>query len=543
MDSMVASVLNTGFESPSSSLHGAGDWTEATGDEEAGENLDNSNGTPVPLQGIPWTAVDQGETDATQTGAVSKRRRQQSFDHLPLETSALDHSHKPQMAFEAMVDAIATECNAEVKLRGRLNLNDQIADATLRLQRRDKIQMPWDNLPHKRVWPSLSLEGKFKLGRFDKPSSQPVDSIIEAKQTQWISDQPFAGKRLMASRFAQSDDALLSGALSKLRNIILFNPADSQLGRALVSKAGSLIAEDVLQKSLRDSVAGKAVSTIVKRVSDYNKFAHFLVTTCHRRPLCPDESSFYQYVCHMQQSGFGATAGATLLKAWSFFRYTFGVDAESQASLISGRVRGVVNSMFATKRKLTQAPPIPTDYVYKMELYMRTGKSSQVQTVVGFMLFCIYSCARFGDASRADPACLQFQHSTSSDLTLVEANLSEYKTATGERRAILLPLIALGCGLDAFSWSAEWRLARQRSGADSMAFLMCADDHNGEKWLPRRMTTAEGSFWLKDILVMLGMSADHAAAYSTHSLKATCLSWAAKAGSLTMQDRVVAWTP
>ena len=98
----------------------------------------------------------------------------------------------------------------------------------------------------------------------------------------------------MASRFAQSDDALLSGALAKLRNIILFNPADSQLGRALVSKAGSLIAEeDVLQKSLRDSVSAKAVSTIVKRVSDYNKFAHFLVTTCRKRPLCPDESAFY----------------------------------------------------------------------------------------------------------------------------------------------------------------------------------------------------------------------------------------------------------
>ena len=539
MDHMAALVVNTGFESPSSSLHGAGDLTEATGDDEAEENLGNSNGTPVPLQGIPWTGIDEDEGDATQLGAATKRRRQQSFDHLPLETSALDHSHKPQVAFEAMIDAIATECNAEIKLRGRLN--DQIADATFRLQRREKFQMPWDNLPHKKVWQSFSFGNQFKLpllGRFDKPSSQPVSSMVEAKQTQWICDQPFAGKRLMASRFAQSDDALLSGALAKLRNIILFNPADSQLGRALVSKAGSLIAEDVLQKSLRDSVSAKAVSTIVKRVSDYNKFAHFLVTTCRKRPLCPDESAFYQYVCYMQQSGFGATAGATLLKAWSFFRYTFGVDAEDQASLISGRVRGVVNSMFATKRKLTQAPPIPTDYVYKMELYMRTGKSSRVQTVVGFMLFCIYSCARFGDASRADPACLQFQHSTSSDLTLVEANLSEYKTATGERRAILLPLIALGCGLDAFSWSAEWRLARQRSGADGMAFLMCADDHNGEAWLTRRMTTAEGSFWLKDILVMLGMSADQAAAYSTHSLKATCLSWAAKAGSLTMQERL-----
>ena len=101
------------------------------------------------------------------------------------------------------------------------------------------------------------------------------------------------------------------------------------------------------------------MSTVVKRVSDYNRFAEFLV----RRPLCPDEESFYRYVCHMQGSGFGATAGGTLLKAWAFFRYTFGIDAESQAALVSGRVRGVVNNMFATKRKLEQAPPIPADYM------------------------------------------------------------------------------------------------------------------------------------------------------------------------------------
>ena len=530
---MASPPINTCLGSPSSPLSDAGDGTEAIGnDEHADEHLRH-------LQGIPEYASGFVGDDATPLGATPKRRKQAGLDHLPLETFPMEQSRRPLMAFEAMVDAIASECNSVIKLKGRLD--DQINDAVLRLQRRERPQFPWDDLPHKNIWKPSCFANNFKLpllGRFDKPSARPVEDMVEAKHSQWVCEQPFAGKRLMASRFAQTDDALLTGALAKLRNIILFHPADSQLGRALMSKAGSLIAEDVLQKSLRDSISGKAVSTVVKRVSDYNKFAQFLVTVCHRRPLCPDESAFYQYVCHMQQTGCGATAGATLLKAWSFFRYTFGVDAESQASLVSGRVRGVVNNMFATKRKLSQAPPIPADYIYKMELFMRTGHNSRLQTIVGFMLFCAYSCARFGDASRADPACLQFQQSTSADLTLVEANLSEYKTATGERKGVLLPLIALGCGLDSFSWSAEWRFARQRSGADKMSFLMCAEDHNGEAWLSRRMTTAEGSFWLKDILVMLGMSADQAAAYSTHSLKATCLSWAAKAGSLSLQERL-----
>ena len=96
--------------------------------------------------------------------------------------------------------------------------------------------------------------------------------------------------------------------MRKLRHFI---SSSSQLGRALL-KAGSLVAEDDLQRSLRDSVSSKAVGTVVKRISDYNKFAQFLVSDCHKRPLQPNESDFYRYLCHMKETGAGATSGATL---------------------------------------------------------------------------------------------------------------------------------------------------------------------------------------------------------------------------------------
>lgn len=95
---------------------------------------------------------------------------------------------------------------------------------------------------------------------------------------------PFAGKRLLAAKITVSDDALLSNALSKIRNIILLHPEDSQLGRAMLGKAGEIVGEDVLQKPLRDSVAGKAVGTVAKRAADFNTWA---VWRCHRRPLSP----------------------------------------------------------------------------------------------------------------------------------------------------------------------------------------------------------------------------------------------------------------
>ena len=194
--------------------------------------------------------------------------------------------------------------------------------------------------------------------------------------------------------------------------------------------------------------------------------------------------------------------------------------------------------MFASKRKLTQAPPIPADYIYRMERFMQTSSDDRLKTIVGFLLFLVYSCSRFGDAAKGDPKGLSFQMAHSSDLTLVEIGLSSYKTATGERRAILLPLIALGCGLDEYSWAMAWKNARDRSGASSMPHLMSAESHCSETWLSRRMTTAEGSYWTKDVLVMLGMDAATANSYSSHSLKATCLSWVSKAGNMTLQERL-----
>ena len=524
--------------SPSSPLPNAGDDTEAGLDLfQAGHELADIDTADVQEQLQQESHYLQ--LDDNGFGDGSKRRKGNPNLRADPGSSTIDASYKPQLAFTAVVDSLAEACNGSFGSRNRFE--DQIADAVMRMQRRDSFPMPWDNLPHRNVWKVPKPAENFKLplvGRFDRPAFHPVQDMVENRQAAWLQDKPFAGKRLLASKLAQSDDALLSGALRKLRNIVLFHPGDSQLGRALVSKAGSLVSEDVLQRSPKDSISSKAVGTAVKRITDYHRFAQFLVSTCHKRPLCPDEADFYKYVCHLQASGAGATAGATLLQAWSFFRFTFGVDGEDQATLVSGRVRGVVNSMFATKRKLLQAPPIPADYVYRMELFLRTSSDSRLKTIVGFLLFCVYSCARFGDAAKGDPSALDFQESTSSDLTLIEIALSQYKTATGERKAILLPLIALGCGLDSFSWGMAWKEARRQSGADAMRFLMCADDHNGCTWLDRRMTTAEGSFWVKDVLVMLGMDVSQAASYSTHSLKATCLSWASKAGSLTLQERL-----
>ena len=68
---------------------------------------------------------------------------------------------------------------------------------------------------------------------------------------------------------------------------------------------------------------------------------------------------------------------------------------------------------------------------------------------------------------------------------------------------------------------------------------MPADAEHSDHWPDRRMTTAEESYWLKDSLVLAGLKEPEASGFSTHSLKATPLSWAAKSATFDLQERLI----
>ena len=52
-----------------------------------------------------------------------------------------------QLAFSATVDSIADECSMKLDACNRLDF--QIGDAVLKLQRKESLKMPWDEVPSK----------------------------------------------------------------------------------------------------------------------------------------------------------------------------------------------------------------------------------------------------------------------------------------------------------------------------------------------------------------------------------------------------------
>ena len=115
----------------------------------------------------------------------------------------------------------------------------------------------------------------------------------------------------------------------------------------------------------------------------------------------------------------------------------------------------------------------------------------------------------------------------------MEFGAGNTKTATGRRRRLVLPLVAPALGVstgDAVPWGAAWRSTWAEAGltTDRRAPLLPTSG------LPRPGAkpagAAEVTRFLRALLVEAGFPHEVAATFTSHSLKATALSWAAKAG-------------
>lgn len=405
-----------------------------------------------------------------------------------------------------------------------------VFDTALREARESSLTLPWESgifaMPSARAIPMrLPMVGRWSpwgstsgLMRKEVPNTDNV--AIWHK------------RRLLAMRFAQSDDQLLENALVKARELILFHLEDTRLGCSLLDRAGRLVSDFEMKTSIRDSFVGKAVGTILKRLTDYHRFARWVCMNGLCRPLAPTESAIYKYLCFLRTSGASATSGKSFVKAVWFLDFHVGLLSIDVKKVMVGRVHGASKALESTKRPLKQSPILTSDMVYKLEMLIHNVTNSEA-CILGFLLFCLFASARFADATKCKTMTLQvFEH-----VSLIETGTMEFKSPVEEKKMVLLPLLALGQALYGSAWGTIWFLARRRAGIEQFPFIMPAFSEVSCQWLPRRMTSVEGSLWLREFLVRAGVPEQEAGKYSSHSLKSTLLSWSALHGSLSMDER------
>lgn len=374
------------------------------------------------------------------------------------------------------------------------------------------------------------IEALTKRPRLERLAPEGEEEYVPASTVSKPVD--YVRQRLVLARLIKTDDVVRHGALRKLREIVIQDLAFTGLGRSLRNHSNKLSNESILQTTFENVFTNKSTGTLAKRAGHLWE----LQMWCHELGVESifhlGESDLYQFLSDVKASGRGATVGKQMLQALNFLFHMADADKQQLAGLMTTRVKGVADSMMANKPQLKQAVPLTTDIVYSLEALMFRLEEPHHTVICGHLLFCIYSCARFGDTVLLS----DLQLDNSGDLWLIESFSKKYKMGVSEKKSRFLPLVALGRGLfRGGPWARKWfdaRAAMRLTGEVTMP----AWSESKQWWVNRPMATGEAVTFLREFISMCGFG-DSASLYTCHSAKVTILSWAAKSNMMDFEAR------
>ena len=285
-----------------------------------------------------------------------------------------------------------------------------------------------------------------------------------------------------------------------------------------------------LQTVLSDVFATKASSTLHSRVGPVLRF----IKHCQDAGIAPfplREAVLYDFLkgyCCKQ----APTFGKSFLGSVAFVHHI--LEAKLEGSIFSTRVSGAANLMFLEKRKLQQKPPLTVQHVKALEgiLFGEGGLPPCDQYAAGCFLFSLYARARFSDMQASGDLVSDVVETRDGPQGYLEASVSRTKTAYNlERKTRFLAMCATIQGLGQDSWALKWLdVAKEHGPQWGPGKPLLPAPLKGGGWQEAPVTVEVGARWLRNLLHRAGQDPATVRALGTHSLKATCLSWAAKWG-------------
>ena len=248
------------------------------------------------------------------------------------------------------------------------------------------------------------------------------------------------------------------------------------------------------------------------------------------------ESDFYRLLKTLKQAGNSMSKLKAVLEAVTFCRYSFAVP-DLHDLTVSKRCMGAIAD--GAVGKVNQADPLSVRDIERLHEVLEVGHVWD-RTFAGAALFCTYSRARWSDFVHG--SCIRIDENPEGFIFYADMEVHIHKTMhAAANRFKFLDLVATGSGISGFNWIACWIDAMQTLGISVFdgqdgKTLMPAPGDDGQP-LSRAVETDEAGKWLR---LLLGESLERRDSWrkiSSHSLKATVLSMAAKRG-ISHEDRL-----
>ena len=321
----------------------------------------------------------------------------------------------------------------------------------------------------------------------------------------------------------QPEEDIRRLALNRLREIVLHDPEATALGSSLVQLGSGLVDDKTISQSFHDCFRNKASTTLQKRAGSLIKF--FWWARSHGlRPLRFDESDLYGYLCHLRESGSGATALQHVIEALSFLDGAVRFKFVVMNQVLSGRCKGAARDSYLTKAPLSQKDPLSLAQVRALEELCVTAQSRDA-CIIGQLLFCVHSCCRWKDSQRIR----SLTRESSQDVTLVHADAVKSKTTlTAEAQTRFLPYVALGTGVSFRDWSKAWLAAREAEELSFGSYALPSYSDREAGWTDAPMSSSEATEWLREFLQTAGAMPAELSRVGSHSCKSTMLTWAGR---------------
>ena len=382
--------------------------------------------------------------------------------------------------------------------------------------KRSSIIFPWERTAMQPVF------GK-RQRLIQAPRFVPLPSDCEPLAT--FDEKEVAGK-VSWSRVASvipwpvTQERALARALENWRIIVVDNLEASILGRQIRSILDGTVNDMTVEQVIRDSFAGKSVSTLRSRSSSIMAFARWKKAMDDDAKIFPlSEEQAYRYILELRQLNAPKTKPTRFLESLTFAFHMIGADVGQ--SLHSPRLKGaVISPMVPPKKKV----PLEAWQVAAFENIAMHG-SGQEAVFAGYVCMTLHARLRWSDGQYC-------QYEPYTDLHngtgFLEGELYHHKTAGRQKQSRrLLPMACCLPGLMG-DWATPWLDQRFSQGLEAGPGVPTMPvPLAGGRWGQVPLEPAQATIWIREILAKLRPSCD-ISEIATHSLKSTVLSWMAK---------------
>ena len=428
------------------------------------------------------------------------------------------------------------------------NLSQLLADCFSRQHRPAQILMPWESGVQAEIFVTPKAGGAItlpsesgnvdwvklvdgfphddacrKVGDSLAPPAVKLTGAMFEKVVNAISDTSFAEQR----------QRKLEIAVSKWQNVLGFFPEHSETGRQILCIAAGPSYRAEADEIVKCVLGTRSHNTAITRANALQRFLNWtLECQCDSPPFT--EVFAWNYVMHLKSSGAAATSGASFISACRYAHHVFGFEGLA-AVCNSRRIQGATDLLYQGKRFLKQAKILSVLNVrWLHEQVTRDDVVAFDKALYGFALICIYGRCRHSDLSFVDSV----EHDWDSQGGFFEIRTSHHKTSRSVRQKTqLLPIVIPATGITNRVWIADVervfaQVGLSLRGKINGPILRPPSSIQAGGLCERGLTSGEMTKLLRYCFETQTSGADEGEPRcSSHSLKATSLSWAAKFGT------------